>query len=384
MKRTALPLIITVLCNSNLVVANAAETVAGVTLTVPTTRDALKQPFASSSIWNTPIGSGAAYVPIKLPAVPRGDVWALMPQIDDEIIVLTPTAPVTTVATNNAGWTGTDRCPNGGTPLQWAPIPSDFTVPNSKNNNSAVFLATDRRTLIHVQPFTRCVAGTPASAMVQFPTVDLYGDGRAGSHGGSRLSAIGGSLRVGELRPGGQPPRHALKINLDAHVVLAKCATRDSCWRWPAYTADSYAANANGYGSIAGVAGSIPIPAGMKMGALLAIPASVDLSKLGLETKPGQMLAWTFQNYGAYVVDDTWGAAFAINAENGPGGSFRTQFKNDWGYALEARVRDNTPWVRDMQKIVTNLALVNNNSSTTVGGGGTPRQPKAPELVVPK
>jgi hypothetical protein len=31
--------------------------------------------------------------------------------------------------------------------------------------------------------------------------------------GGSRLSSLGGSLRLGELRPG-QGPRHALKLNV--------------------------------------------------------------------------------------------------------------------------------------------------------------------------
>jgi len=31
-------------------------------------RNAYRWPFASDSIWNTPIGSGAAYVPARIPA----------------------------------------------------------------------------------------------------------------------------------------------------------------------------------------------------------------------------------------------------------------------------------------------------------------------------
>jgi hypothetical protein len=308
-----------------------------------------------------------------------------MPQIDDEIIVLRPSDPVTAVANNQAGWTGADRCVNTGTPLTWLPMPANYVVPHGKGNNSAVFMGTDRRTLIHTQPFTRCTAGAAASAMLTFPSVDLYTDGATGSHGGSRLSVLGGSLRVGELRPGGQPPRHALKVNVDARVVLAKCTTRADCYRWPAVSSDSYGPTLTGYGTMLNaLVGAITPPSGLKMGALLAIPPSINITKLGLETKPGEMLAWTLQNYGAYIVDDTYGAAFALNAENGPDGSLRNQFMTDWGYSLEVRVRDNTPWMRDMQRLITSLYLVDNNSATAVGGGGTPRQPLAPALVVPK
>jgi hypothetical protein len=50
---------------------------------------------------------------------------------------------------------------------------------------------------------------------------------------------------------------------------------------------------------------------------------------------------------------------------------------------FEQRARDNTPWSRDMQRLVEALHVVNNNSPTSIGGGGTPRQPLAPPLVEP-
>jgi hypothetical protein len=44
------------------------------------------------------------------------------------------------------------------------------------------------------------------------------------------------------------------------------------------------------------------------------------------------------------------------------------------------KVVNNTPWRRDMQKLVQALYVVNNNTPTTIGGGGTPRQPLAPPI----
>jgi hypothetical protein len=118
----------------------------------------------------------------------------------------------------------------------------------------------------------------------------------------------------------------------------------------------------------------------MKMGALLAIPGTVAIASLGLETEPGKQIAWTLQNYGAYIVDDTWGPGFAISAENGPDGSFADQFKADFGITLAQRVNDASPWMRDIQRLRAALKVVDNNGPNSIGGGGTPRQPLAPAL----
>ncbi|WP_307717586.1 hypothetical protein [Streptomyces sp. V4I23] len=350
-------------------------TVATLTVTKaqPATRDPLKWPFAKDSIWNMPIGSEAVYVPANLPQNPGGDEWAPMPLVDDERIVLRPTAPLTKIWFSDAGWSGKNRCGATGDLLLQVPVPSDYVVPHHNDNSSAAFLAPDGRTLLQTQPFTRCWAGKDATSMAVSDPVDIYGDGIRGAHGGSGLSAIGGTLRVGELRPGGQAPRHALKIDVYARQALYKCAHYDDCYRWPATAADSYAVGFYGTeGTNANHA--------MKMGALLAIPASADLSQLGLETAPAKQLAWTLQNYGAYIVDDTYTPGFAINAEHGPDGSMRDQFKADWGFDLAQRVNDNTPWSRDMQRLAGALHVVENNGPNSIGGGGTPRQPLAPEF----
>ena len=339
------------------------------------TRDPLVQPFASDSIWNMPIGSGAQYVPINMAPNPSGSIWTPMPQIDDEYLFLDANAPLTNINLSSAAWSGANRCAATGGLLVQVPFAANYVIPNSLGNNAAAFLMPDQRTLIQTQPITRCVAGGPATALLTFNAVDLYGDGRFGAHGGSGLSAIGGSIRVGELRPG-KPVRHAIKIDVDTPVVLERCASSSACFRWPAFFADSGASGSYG------TQNPSPVP-GMKMGALLAIPAATNINALGLESLPGQMLAWTLQNYGAYIVDSTGGPGFVIGAETGPNGSLRNQFSADFGMALEQRVNDNTPWSRDMQRLIQALYLVANNGPTSIGGGGTPLQPLAPALLPP-
>ena len=155
--------------------------------------------------------------------------------------------------------------------------------------------------------------------------------------------------------------------------VLYRCATYSECFRWPADRADSGAVGS--YGRLRANNSSA-----MKMGALLAIHAATDLSTMGLETEPARQLAWTLQNYGAYI-DDTLGEpSFALDAEAGYNGSVLTQFQADWGFSMEQRVNSNSPWSRDIQRLMTALQVVNNNSPTSIGGGGTPRQPLAPPL----
>lgn len=328
-----------------------------------------------------PIGSGAKYVAINLPAIPHGgNQWSDMPQLDEDIIVLKPTAPIVKIYHSDAGWTtGKDRCKPTSSKI-WAqvPMPSHYLIPDSMKNYGAAFLMSDRRTIVQTQPLARCSEGGNATSLVRFRDVDLYGDGRYGSHGGSALSAIGGTIRVGELRPG-KPVRHAVKFTLDTRYVLADCTTRSNlsdpgiCHRWPAFTSDSIALS--DYGSKNPNAYK-----GMKMGALLAIPPSVDINRMGLESEPGKMLAWTLQNYGGYIVDGTGGPSYAIATEIGPDGTKNEEFKKDFGYPMEDRIASNTPWTRDFQKLMQKLYLVDNNGPNSIGGGGTPRLPLAPAI----
>ncbi|HSK59771.1 MAG TPA: hypothetical protein VK935_12045 [Actinomycetospora sp.] len=337
----------------------------------------MRQPFASDSIWNTPLGSGAAYVPAGLQPLPDGQTSGRVPQIDDEPILLSPGAPATPILFS-AGAFGGERCASDpSTVLRTAPIPADYVLPSDNKNQSAAILGADGRTVINVQPLARCRADGPATSYVYFPDTDLYGSGIDGSHGGSGLSALGGSIRLGELRPGQEGPRHVLKVNVYGRGELSRCSDSVSCSRWPARKADSIGPEA--YGTVGDNQNGA-----MRMGALLALPPSVDIGGIGLTTEPGRQLAWTLQNYGAYVVDDTSGPQFALNAEVGPAGSMREQFRGDWGYDFEvdSDVTDN-PWAEDVKRIRPLLHVVDNNGPDSVGGGGTPRQPLLPPLGDP-
>ncbi|WP_460826704.1 hypothetical protein, partial [Massilia terrae] len=137
-------------------------------------RDPLKQPFASNSIWNMPIGSGAVFTPAKISPTPGNNIWAKMPGADTEKIVLTPTAPLTSLNLSNAGWTGKNRCSATGGLMLQVPMPSSYVVPNSTLNSSASFLLKDGRTIVQTQPLARCTAGAPGTAMAKFANVDLF------------------------------------------------------------------------------------------------------------------------------------------------------------------------------------------------------------------
>jgi hypothetical protein len=89
--------------------------------------------------------------------------------------------------------------------------------------------------------------------------------GIAGAHGASGMSSIGGTVRVGELVPGGVI-RHALKVNVFGHRNYhfdSREATPG--YRWPARSADGYAGdpkNACAYGGRVGA---------MRVGSLVAL-----------------------------------------------------------------------------------------------------------------
>jgi hypothetical protein len=109
--------------------------------------------------------------------------------------------------------------------------------------------------------------------------VDARGDGTGWWNGrrASMLPSFAGLIRKGEIAGGLIP--HALAALAPANM-LAQAAV------WPAYAFD----RDNAY------SGSLP------MGSLLAIPPSVDITKIGL-SPAGQVIAAAAQNYGIYLVD---------------------------------------------------------------------------------
>lgn len=309
------------------------------------TRDKMKWPFASTSPWNMPIGNGAVFVPAGLQT--EGQIT-----VDTDYIYTSGTGRALYL---NGTWPA--QC-NGATFYTNVLIPDGALIPTGPGtpNNPFASVLADGRTIIQANPAARCSGTGPVYAGWAAPTVDIYGQGLPGGHGGSGLSSIGGALRLGELTSTNSI-RHALKVNVECSQY---CSPTNNGYRWPAFHADSYWASVYG--------GSIPA---MRMGSLLALPPSVDIVTMGLQTAPGRKLAWTLQNYGAYVVDDTGWDVYALDAEQG----VDSEFQSFYGFSMWA---SSGPWYDDVMLIFRSLSVVDNNTVDTAGGGGRTREPLAP------
>lgn len=335
-------------------------------------RDPLLWPFAANSIWNTPIGSNAKYVDAKLEKPVEGIIT-----VDEDLIVMTPDAPLLEVYESNAQWDRTkNRCVKTGKLLGKFPIPPSFIVsPQTWDgivpNSGIAILMPDKKTIVQGQPFAFCPENGYATVLKLFKYENnIYGDGMYGAHGGSKLSAIGGTLRNHDLTPTSGPIRHAMKINIcGAKNMYYDTETKG--FRWPAVSSDDYAGKK--YGTLR----KTPAVKECRMGTLMAIPANLNLNELGFETVPARILAQAFQNFGAYVVDDSGWDVFAIETEWSPSGRFTEEFRKNWGFDFIV-YKESTPWSRDISKIYNALHVVDNNSADNVGGGGKRRAPLAP------
>jgi hypothetical protein len=340
-------------------------------------RDALLWPFAVNSVWNMPLHHDAVYKSANI-AIPSNGFGA-----DEDYIVLTPDAPKTPVYMNNAAWDRTkDRCPKEGKLLFSAPIPEDFVISRDNwlgltPNSGLAVLMPDGVSIRQTQPFARCEAGGyGTSKYVWNEDVNIFGDGIIGAHGGSGMSVIGGSLRLGELVPGGVI-RHVMKINVYAARYLYY-DEETAGKRWPAPAADSYAARV--YGTMGD-----PVYE-CRMGALLALKPDLDLESLDFETGnngPAMILAVAFQNYGAYIVDDTAWDVVDLCTEFSPRGRVIDEFHDAWGFPF--RTGTDSPFGRDLAKIITRLHVVTNNAPGNTGGGPADdfinrRAPAAPDF----
>ncbi|MEM7333417.1 MAG: hypothetical protein AAF490_15110 [Chloroflexota bacterium] len=345
-------------------------------------RNAEAWPFAWDSIWNMPLGADATYVPANIKPADRRGMTA-----DEDILILEPDAPQIDILKHDAGWNrDLIRCDEAIEPTEVlfenVPIPlTFFTDPEYLGvvpNHSAGILLADGETLIQTQPFHRCADGTAVSQFTPPSDNIKTGDGIRGAHGGSGMSSLGGTLRVGELVPNGTI-RHALKINLFAHLNLAYAVDDPTPgYRWPAIRADGYA---NDVSSSCVYQGEV---AQLQMGALLALHPNFNITSLNSE--PAKILAQAFQDYGAYVVDDTCWNVYAIATEWGPDGRVIDEFQTVWGFDMETSLlatctdleNPECLWAKDMNTIYTNLHIVDNNTENEIGGPGQRRVPCAP------
>ncbi len=344
-------------------------------------RDPYVWPYDQSSIWNMPIGDNARYVPQPIDHTHVDGI-----QADMDIIIMKPNAADMEIYGTRFRWSSesnpTTRCEKfSDRVLERFPIPADYKTifyKQDRPNNPVIILKRDGRTLYQTQPFQACAGGYATSGLtkpytghvlITKPDMDLFGDGRVGMHGGSGLNTMGGAIRLGELLPGAPPMRHSLKISFPGEHYLYYDASTQNGYRWPAVQHDINAPD-NYLGNNEEA----------KIGCLRAIPASVDLESLNLETIPGKKLAWTLQHFGAYQVEEVPWARTMIAVEEGPDGSVVEEFKEVYGYDFVTKDKTNNPWFRDIMKIMPHMHIVANNFQESVGGGGTPLVELAPEF----
>jgi Secretion system C-terminal sorting domain len=305
-------------------------------------------PFSQNSIWNTPIGSGATLVAANLPAsyyLCTDDEWFIQVKTatSTDQVVNTPSSWGTRWPGNSAWWQGTLRVPN------------DLIIPDanppSTPNACATFLLPDNQTIVQLEPACRKFANQPIVGYRFGTDYNLFSAGSGGSHFGSSLSAIGGSIRLGELT-GSDPLRHALKLNIWGNHLFY--STTNPGFRWPATTTDACASTCY-----------LGTNSKLVMGTLLAIPQSATAASLGITTSVGQKLLAALKNYGAYITDDSgW---------------------NDYDFCVERGVVDEVQtktglvmcgtsgaYFADIQRLIAAMKIVDNNTATSIGGGGTP------------
>lgn len=339
-------------------------------------RDPLLWPFSRDSIWNLPIGASASYVHA---GIRKATAYGMTTDVD--VLILTPNAPLMSVYYNDDAWsTVPGRCNAEGGVQFSAPIPSGFIVLGNGGGNphgttpnyATAILDADGVTLIQGQPYAHCTADGAATIWWFQRNERIDGRGNSGGHGGSMLSSIGGTIRLGELVPDGII-RHAMKLNLNGANYYGGLGG----YRWPATTKDSCAPGCYG--------GSIPE---MRMGSLLALKPDFDFNQL--ETEPAKILAQGFQDYGAYAADNAGWSVYGIDTEYSPSGDVMVEFENRWGFSMTPASRD-VPWARDMDRIFLALHVVDDwdealwnvvsLSNGTLGvGEGLPRVAWAPEF----
>ncbi len=336
-------------------------------------RDPLLWPYPASSIWNHPRGDAARLVPFPLTTTQR----TLAPE--EDVLILAPDAPPRDVHLTTAGWDPKQtRCGSAteGVLVPGLPIPEGWTTDpgyfgTTPNQSAAILLADD--TLVELQPFHICPDGTPVAQYASSAwrgssilTGGIPGAIGGGSHGGSGLTAFGGTIRLGEWVPGGRI-RHALKVTLDGSLL----SNTDGGYRWPADRADA--------GYFDGYRGELPEA---RMGALLTL--APDFPVDALATEAARILARALVEYGAYVVDGAGRSTVGIAVEWGPQGRVLTEFSEEWGYSFTGRVDhaegEHRDFLSDVVQIEAALQVVDDNGPETIGGAGDPLAPFAPPI----
>jgi hypothetical protein len=298
-----------------------------------TTRDATLQPFASTSPFNTSLGSGAVYANDAMTSSIRGGVTAIASaQWSISVVRATSSDPMCTL---ELPW-GT-----------WQVVIPTNAIPAAGTDNHLSVIQPDGKTVLETWTMAKVTDTRWKSGYAVL--TDLYGSGLVNGARASGISQCNGLIRTHEVAQLNIP--HALSISVDNTQL--KSVGPDAAGNsgiWPARRQDG-----DGRTAYSGV-----IP----MGSLFALPATTDLTTLGL-TREGLMLAQAMQDYGVYVL--IRGGTVSLHAEPTIEQSYSTALANmrsDFSRKLHGR-----------------LVHISNSTATTVAGGGTRRRAPAASLT---
>lgn len=349
-----------------------------VTVDLTKPRDVTKHPYRGSwtsgaasgtwSHWNTPIGSGADLQPSGLEATVAGGKTISGTIRIDPIHIGYADDPIKTLsaAKKDDGTTYEQREPwkSGGTELVHVDPADTGPGDYSKGNSIAAFaVANDGTRVWQGHPLKLVAGGDPTVRYVDPYDApdDLYGTGSYGAHGGSHTTALS-CIRQWEWEsPYENAIQHAIGYNLWAAAFLRGVPQSETTGhRWPANSEDSYwndTASSLHYGQ------HLVPPVGMKMGALLCLPANYTWdSTLPLNTRK---VLRAMRDFGLVVVDDS---AWEVH-----------QLSVEWtiSFSSLSAAEFHTP----VFNAIKSLKLVQNNTVTTPGGGGTPRANLVPDVT---
>jgi hypothetical protein len=426
--------------------------VAAVTATGPppsSCRDPFRQPFAADSPWNMAVGAGAVYVAAGLFTPPKAEPDSFFN--DHDYVISTSAADPLTALYNQGEWGGACRamnlslrecfCARRNTSRLVTRIafPRNATFTSFGDNNAFAVVLPDRRTVVQSQPLYRCEAGGPVLALRDYLVdkhtgmpinISLYSGGYAtmlGPHGGTGLSAIGGTIRLGELAPNGSI-NHALKLELNAKDYYFGNDT-GACHRWVSVISYHqavpflelrsvntlmvrHAQPALPYDKCPKFGGVNPA---IQPGSLLAVPPALSAAlKKQLSSVPALKLLVALTDYGGYLVDDTASNRGTFCAEPAVVEEVSVMYGFPLSYVWKPKNKTEPPrckfsrnWVkpcmrgccaqppcgcnmtaadgfwRDMLAVFRALHVVVNSGPTAIGGGGKRRHPPAPPLCPP-
>lgn len=323
------------------------------------------QPFATTSVWRLGIASAATFAAAgdarntamhDTGADGSGQVWVNSSSFSHPIAFAASSDPLAAVTDSAHSSSG---IPVGGTFSER--IPATARIAGGTDKHMHVITPDG----LHAQEhFLAARSSSTIYTCHRRALVDLTGSG-IGPQNGVRAyggSAIAGLIRGWEVDPT-HPAytgaiRHALAVSLRGEQLYYDSTSA------PQGFGTDY--GSNGYGlklgyvwpateqdSVSPTSYTGPIP----MGSYFAIPPTVDLTTLGLQTTQGMMLAKAAQDYGCYVTDFSSAQAFYCEDDAGPAATWATAVLG--GGAASAH---------DPRVVFNALRVVTGNGASTPNG----------------